>query len=48
MTAGFKYKNLDNQKHQDRRDLLAKKIFHREELHSDFRGESGYGYSVVS
>jgi len=28
------------QRHQDRRDLLAKKIFHREELYSDFITES--------
>jgi hypothetical protein len=28
------------QRHQDRRSLLAKKIFHREELYSDFISES--------
>lgn len=28
------------QRHQDRRDLLAKKIFHREQLYSDFINES--------
>jgi hypothetical protein len=28
------------QRHQDRRDLLAKKILHREELYSDFISES--------
>ncbi len=28
------------QRHQDRRDLLARKIFHREELYSDFITES--------
>ena len=28
------------QKHQDRRDLLAKRIFHREQLYSDFISES--------
>jgi hypothetical protein len=28
------------QKHQGRRDLLAKKIFHREQLYSDFISES--------
>lgn len=28
------------QRHQDRRDLLAKRIFHREELYSDFITES--------
>lgn len=29
------------QKHQDQRELLAKKIFHREQLYSDFISESG-------
>src|SRR6202166_4800777 len=28
------------QRHQDRRDLLAKRIFHREQLYSDFITES--------
>ena len=28
------------QRHQDRRDLLAKKIFHREQLYSDFIKET--------
>ncbi len=28
------------QRHQDQRELLAKKIFHREELYSDFISES--------
>ena len=28
------------QRHQDRRDLMAKKIFHREQLYSDFISES--------
>jgi hypothetical protein len=28
------------QRHQDRRDLLAKKTFHREQLYSDFISES--------
>lgn len=28
------------QRHQDRRDLLAKRLFHREALYSDFVGES--------
>ena len=28
------------QRHQDRRDLLAKQIFHREQLYSDFISES--------
>ena len=29
------------QRHQDRRDLLAKKLAHREKLYSDFIDESG-------
>ena len=29
------------QRHQDRRDLLAKRIFHREQLYSEFISESG-------
>src|SRR5260370_37352095 len=28
------------QRHQDRRDLLAKRIFHREQLYSDFISET--------
>src|SRR6266853_375752 len=28
------------QRHQDRRDLLGRKIFHREQLYSDFISES--------
>jgi hypothetical protein len=28
------------QKHQDQRDLVAKRVFHREQLYSDFIGES--------
>jgi hypothetical protein len=28
------------QRHQDQRDLIAKRIFHREQLYSDFIGES--------
>jgi hypothetical protein len=28
------------QRHQDRRDLVAKRIFHREQLYSDFISES--------
>lgn len=28
------------QRHQDRRDLVAKRIFHREQLYSEFIGES--------
>jgi hypothetical protein len=31
---------LITQRHQDRRDVLAKKIIHRETLYSDFIGES--------
>ena len=30
------------QKHQDRRDLLAKRIFYREQLYSDFISESAH------
>jgi len=30
------------QKHQDRRDLLGRKIFHREQLYSDFISESAH------
>ena len=30
------------QRHQDRRELLAKKIFHREQLYSDFISESAH------
>ena len=30
------------QRHQDRRDLLAKRIFHREQLYSDFISESAH------
>jgi hypothetical protein len=30
------------QRHQDRRDVLAKRIFHREQLYSDFISESAY------
>jgi cell division septum initiation protein DivIVA len=29
-----------SQRHQDRRDLVAKQIFHREQLYSDFMSES--------
>jgi hypothetical protein len=31
------------QRHQDRRDLLAKRVFHREQLYSDFISESARG-----
>src|SRR6201987_5230203 len=31
------------QKHQGRRDLLAKRIFYREQLYSDFISESAHG-----
>jgi hypothetical protein len=30
------------QRHQDRRDILAKRIFHREQLYSDFISESAH------
>jgi hypothetical protein len=30
------------QRHQDRRELIAKKIFHREQLYSDFISESAH------
>ena len=30
------------QRHQDRRDLLAKRIFHREQLYSDFISKSAH------
>jgi hypothetical protein len=30
------------QQHQDRRDLLAKRVFHREQLYSDFISESAH------
>src|SRR4029077_16678339 len=30
------------QKHQDRRDLLAKRVFYREQLYSDFISESAH------
>ncbi len=32
------------QRHQDRRDLLAKKIFHREQLYSDFISETAQAF----
>jgi hypothetical protein len=33
------------QRHQDQRDLLAKRIFHREQLYSDFIGESARAFA---
>jgi cell division septum initiation protein DivIVA len=33
------------QKHQDQRDLLAKRIFHREQLYSDFISETARAYA---
>jgi hypothetical protein len=33
------------QRHQDQRDLLAKRIFHREQLYSDFISESARAYA---
>jgi len=30
------------QRHQDRRDILAKRLFHREQLYSDFISESAH------
>jgi hypothetical protein len=33
------------QRHQDRRDLLAKRIFHREQLYSDFISESARAFA---
>ena len=35
-TLGSSISTWITQRHQDQRDLLAKKIFHREELYSDF------------
>jgi hypothetical protein len=37
---GSSFSTWITQRHQDRRDLLAKKIFHREQLYSDFINES--------
>jgi hypothetical protein len=37
---GFSSGFLDNQSHQDRRELLGKKIEHREALYADFISES--------
>jgi hypothetical protein len=36
-----------SQRHQNRRDLLAKKIFHREQLYSDFIKESAQAMAHV-
>jgi hypothetical protein len=33
------------QQHQNRRDLLAKKIFHREQLYSDFISETAHAFA---
>jgi hypothetical protein len=33
------------QRHQDRRDLVAKKIFHREQLYSDFISETAQAFA---
>ena len=33
------------QKHQDQRDLVAKRIFHREQLYSDFISESARAFA---
>ncbi len=33
------------QRHRDRRDLLAKKVFHREQLYSDFISEIARAYA---
>ena len=33
------------QRHQDRRDLVAKRIFHREQLYSDFISESARAFA---
>jgi hypothetical protein len=32
------------QRHQDRRDLLARKVFHREQLYSDFISETAHAF----
>ncbi len=32
------------QRHQDRRDLLARKVFHREQLYSDFITETAHAF----
>jgi hypothetical protein len=34
-----------SQRHQDRRDLVARKLFHREQLYSDFIGESARAFA---
>ena len=33
------------QRHQNRRDLLAKKLFHREQLYSDFISETAHAFA---
>lgn len=33
------------QRHQNRRDLLAKKVFHREQLYSDFISETAHAFA---
>jgi hypothetical protein len=33
------------QRHQARRDLVAKKVFHREQLYSDFISETAHAYA---
>jgi hypothetical protein len=37
---GSSFSTWITQRHQDRRDLLARKVFHREQLYSDFITES--------
>lgn len=37
---GSNFSTWLTQRHQDRRDLLARKVFHREQLYSDFITES--------
>jgi hypothetical protein len=34
-----------SQRHQNRRDLLAKKVFHREQLYSDFISETAHAFA---
>ena len=36
------------QRHQNRRDLLAKRVFHREQLYSDFISESARAMPMPS
>jgi hypothetical protein len=42
---GFQCKHLDNQRHQDRRDILAQTIFYREQLYSDFISQGAHAMS---